>query len=56
MEKQMFVFGDLMEKEWDTGWHIVALTDSLAKGEEGRSQMIGWYPETEVGTPFRQLK
>ena len=41
MEKQMFVLGDLMEKEWDTGWHIVALTDRLAKGEEERSQMIG---------------
>ena len=56
MEKQMFVLGDLIEKEWDTGWHIVAPTDRLAKGEEDRSQMIGWDPKTEVGTPSRQRK
>ena len=51
MEKQMFVLGDLMEKEWDTGWQ-----DRLAKGGEERSQTIGWDPETEVGTPSRQRK
>ena len=56
MEKQMFVLGDLMEKEWDTGRHIVALTDRLAKGEEKRSQMIGWDPETEVAPSSRQRK
>ena len=56
MEKQMFVLGDLMEKEWDMGWQIVALTDCLAKGEEERSQTIGWDPETEVGTPSHQRK
>ena len=29
MEKQMFVLGDLMDKEWDTGWHLVALRSRL---------------------------
>ena len=30
--------------------------DRLAKGEEERSQMIGWDPKTEVGTPSCQWK
>ena len=35
------------------GWHLVALTKSPDQGgeEEGRSQMIGWGPKTEVA-PF----
>ena len=33
-------------------WHLVALTKSPDQGgEEGRSQMIGWGPKTEVA-PF----
>ena len=56
MEKQMFVLSDLMEKEWDTGWHIVALTGHLAEGEEERSKMIGWDPKTEVAPSSRQRK
>ena len=30
--------------------------ESPDQGEEERSQMIGWDPKTEVGTPSRQRK
>ena len=30
--------------------------ESPDQGEEERSQMIGWDPKTEVGTPSRQGK
>ena len=39
----MFVLGDLPR----VAWH---------GKEEERSQMIGWDPKTEVGTPSRQRK
>ena len=40
-DPQMFILGDLTRVAW--------------QGKEGeRSQMIGWDPKTEVGTPSRQ--
>ena len=42
-DPQMFILGDLTRVAW--------------QGKEGeRSQMIGWDPKTEVGTPSRQRK
>ena len=43
-------------KRMGLGWHLVALKKSPDQGEEERSQMIGWDPKTEVGTPSRQRK
>ena len=56
MEKQMFVLGDLMDKEWDTGVTSSSPDGSPDQGGEERSQMIGWSPRAEVGTPSRQRK
>ena len=51
----MFVLGDLMEKNgtWVT---YSSPNGSPGQGEGKRSQMIGWDPKTEVGTPSRQRK
>ena len=59
MEKQIFVLDDLMDKEWDLGdiqQPPPQKKKSPDQGEEERSQMIGWDPKTEVGTPSRQRK
>ena len=57
MEKQMFVHGDLMDKEWDTGWHIVALTNRLTREKKKEAKWLAgalgrkWelLPSAEVG-------
>ena len=53
----MFVLGDLMGKEWDTGWHIVALTNRLIREKKREAKWLagalGWkwelLPSAEVG-------
>ena len=50
-DQQMFVLSNLT-------WVISSSPNKIAwpGGEEGWSQMIGWDPKTEVGTPSRQRK
>ena len=57
MEKQMFVLGDLIDNEWDTGWHIVALMDRLTREKKREAEWLAgalgrkWelLPSAEVG-------
>ena len=37
-------------------WYLVTSGRRTPEGEEGRSQVIGWDPKTEVGTPSPQRK
>ena len=37
---QMFVLGDLIGKEWDTVWHIVALTDRLTREKQREAKWL----------------
>ena len=64
MEKQMFVLGDLMDKEWDTGWHIVTLTDRLTREKKRKAKWLAgalgrkWelLPSAEVGRKKMSLE
>ena len=49
-DQQMFV---LSNRTWVTS---SSPKKSPGQGEEERSQMIGWDPKTEVGTPSRRRK